>query len=84
MRLDLPTIRAQAEGATEGRGRLMNHPWLTILERTELTEEELPGLTSRQKVELLVAARNVVPLCVEVERLRKELARVRRARACGL
>lgn len=71
MKLGIKAIRKQARAATQGRGRLMNHPWLTIVERTEMTEAEVLSSTSQQKIELLRAARNVVPLCREIERLRK-------------
>lgn len=77
MKLDLKAIRKQARAATEGRGRLMNHPWLTIVERTEMTESELGSVTTAQRVELLRAARNVAPLCREVGRLRALLKKRR-------
>lgn len=71
MKLDIKAIRWQARVATSGRGRLMTHPWLTVLERTEMTEAEVLSSTSQQKIELLRAARHVAPLCREIERLRK-------------
>lgn len=72
MKPNITAIRAQAKEATRGCGKLCNDiPWIAVLERTEMEVEELPNITESQKVDLLLAARNVAGLCDEVERLER-------------